>query len=237
MVVFAAYVRQWVEANPGKINDRDSQGLTVLVAAACELENLPLTLWLLDEKGADVNARWAGGRTALMFARCPDIISALLARGADPTLTEDKGWTSLIAQVSTGHANAVARLLEEPRVRATIDMQHNTGWTALHCACSLHGRGDGSLAATMAHVLLQAGANPNITNNSSLTPVRMIGQLYQHHHIITVLRLVPDAEKAALLVKARRLVVAAAGTHGVVPSSLQRRLAQGQPCGDGAVDG
>lgn len=171
-----AELRLWVEANPGRVNDKDNQGLTALVWAACQLESLPLTVWLLDEKGADVNARWIGGRTVLMSTTSPDIISALLARGADPALAEDKGWTSLIAQVSCGYARAVVRLLEEPSVRTTITMQHNEGWTALHCACGLHGRGDGSLAATMAHLLLQAGANPNITNNNGLTPVRMIGQ-------------------------------------------------------------
>jgi len=49
-----AEVRQWVEANPGRVNGLDGHGFTPLYAAVC-WENLPLVLWLLNEKGADAN--------------------------------------------------------------------------------------------------------------------------------------------------------------------------------------
>jgi hypothetical protein len=52
--------REWVEANPGRVNDRDSRGSTVLFSAACR-EGLSLVVWLLDEIGADVNAPWRMG--------------------------------------------------------------------------------------------------------------------------------------------------------------------------------
>ena len=56
-----AGLRQWVEANPGRVNDRDSEGLTPLIAAASIKESLSLVVWLLDEKGADVNGTMADG--------------------------------------------------------------------------------------------------------------------------------------------------------------------------------
>ena len=44
-----------VEANPGRVNDRDKAygGYTPLYVAACTFESLPLTVWLLDEKGLE----------------------------------------------------------------------------------------------------------------------------------------------------------------------------------------
>ena len=62
-----AELRQWVEANPGRVNDRGRYGDTPLVAAADEFKSLPLVVWLLDEQGADVNVTAADGRSALML--------------------------------------------------------------------------------------------------------------------------------------------------------------------------
>ena len=51
-----AELRQWVEANPDKVNTWDIDGCTPLYAAAMgRHKTLQLALWLLDEKGADVN--------------------------------------------------------------------------------------------------------------------------------------------------------------------------------------
>ena len=58
-------LRQWVEANPGRVNNMDSSvGLTLLAAIASKKKGLSLVVWLLDEKGADVNraAAWAAAR-------------------------------------------------------------------------------------------------------------------------------------------------------------------------------
>lgn len=57
-----AEMRQWVEANPGLANEwdvegyRDVEGYTPLYVAVEYMKNLSLVLWLLDEKGANVNA-------------------------------------------------------------------------------------------------------------------------------------------------------------------------------------
>ena len=45
-----------MEANPGRVNDRDRGGETPLIAAGSRWDELSMVVWLLDEKGADVNA-------------------------------------------------------------------------------------------------------------------------------------------------------------------------------------
>ena len=81
-----AELRQWVEANPGRVNRMDRWGFTPLYVAVCRLKNLSLTVWLLDEKGADVKARTKDGESPLHEARSLDILTALLDRGADPIM-------------------------------------------------------------------------------------------------------------------------------------------------------
>ena len=95
--------------------------------------------------------------------------------------------------------------------------------------------------ASKVRLLLRAGANPNITDKNGLT------QKYHPncHTAITLLQqALAEAEKAALLVKARRLAVAAA-INTVAPSCLQGRVARSKPLPrvalmpltDGQVDG
>jgi hypothetical protein len=40
-----------VEANPGRVNDRDKEGCTPLYTAAVSIRSLSLVVWLLDIKG------------------------------------------------------------------------------------------------------------------------------------------------------------------------------------------
>ena len=81
-----AQLRQWVDANPSRVNDLDERGVTPLYAAVYHMKSLPLVLWLLDEKGADVNTRVTVGQTPLHALYSLDILNVLLDRGADPTL-------------------------------------------------------------------------------------------------------------------------------------------------------
>lgn len=70
-----AELRQWVEANPGRVNHRDSRGSMPLFSAACRKEGLSLVVWLLDEKGADVNGALSNGYTPLQCAASPSTFS------------------------------------------------------------------------------------------------------------------------------------------------------------------
>jgi len=123
--------------------------------------------------------------------------------------------------------DGVARLLQDPRVRATVNMQSNTGRTALHYAC-MFGKPD--VAALNVHILLQAVANPIFTDNEGWTPVALLRQRHPTYHAAIALleQALTEAEKTWLLVKARRLAVAA-NSNTVAPSCLQSRAAQGKP--------
>ena len=73
-----AQLWQWVEANPGRVNDRDMDGYTPLTAAVAYKKGMSLIMWLLDEKGVDVNATTLYGSSALHYANSLDILTALL---------------------------------------------------------------------------------------------------------------------------------------------------------------
>jgi len=119
-------------------------------------------------------------------------------------------------------AEIVAPLLEDPRVRATIYVQDEEGNTALHHACMCG-------SAPNIHSLLQAGANPTLPcKNGQLALAWGRQHRPSRHAVIALLEQAPDAEKASLLVKARRLAVAA-NSNAVAPSCLQNRVARGQP--------
>lgn len=123
-----AELRQWVEAVPGWVNNTD-HGCTPLYTAIVALKSLQLVLWLLDEKGADVNANDAFGLTPLHWAESLDILTDLLIHGADPTRRDIYQRFALIIYVAGWRFNLVAHLLQDTRVRATIDFQDSVGST------------------------------------------------------------------------------------------------------------
>ena len=86
-----------MEANPERVNDSDDDGnCTPLFAAVSYLDSLTLTLWLLDEKGADVNGRAYFGATPLFNADSIGMLIVLLDHGADPTMLADNDDPSLM---------------------------------------------------------------------------------------------------------------------------------------------
>ena len=92
-----AELRQWVEANPERVNDRNEGGRTPLYETACGIKSLPLTVWLLDEKGADVNGRTRYDEyTPIRWVKSLDILIALLDRGADPAMLDNSGYSILM---------------------------------------------------------------------------------------------------------------------------------------------
>ena len=161
-----AELRQWVEAYPGRVNHRDRYGYTPLYAAVISLESVPLVTWLL-ENGADANAITMEGDTALHCASRPDVITALLDRGADPIILPDRAGVLLLKwQAQYGSVKVVARLLQDPRVRATVNMQNKEGRTALYFACLC--RSPAEAVVRKVSILLQAGANPTLTKKNGL---------------------------------------------------------------------
>lgn len=190
-----AELRQWVEANPGSVNDRDRTGWAPLNRAADEI-GLSMVVWLLDEKGADVNVTTTSfGASALHQAISLDILKALLDRYADPTIKDSSHGLPVMWHAFHSSADMVARLRQDPRVRATINVQDANGNTALHCAGSCS---QAEEAALKIHALLHAGADPTITRNNGETPLDVVRRIHStYQFLIALLEQYPDAKKDA----------------------------------------
>jgi ankyrin repeat protein len=106
--------------------------------------------------------RWACG-----MGRAP-VVSLLVERGADPTLTDGAGSTPLMIVSRNGYLEIVCLLLAHPSVKRSIDRRDHDGETALWGAC--YGGHGGILRA-----LLESGADPTIAANDGTTPTA-IGQ-------------------------------------------------------------
>lgn len=121
-----AELRQWVEANPGLLNEWDGTTQTPLFVAADKFQDVPLILWLVNEKGADVNAAVdCNGMTTLHLAKSLDVIKALLDCGTDPTMQEQTGernpLTHFLGRDTTCNEDRVMCLLQNAQVRATVN--------------------------------------------------------------------------------------------------------------------
>lgn len=173
--------------------------------------------------------------------RIVDIAIALLDRGADPTapgmflMSPLMYWVYKWVWISQSrdrrHLDKITSLLQESRIRTTVNLQTGNGDTVLHHACSLYGM---ISSPSIVHLLLQAGANPSLIGYHGRyhgqTPlVYLRRQHSEHRETIALLEQAPDAEKSWILVKARRLVVAAAASTVSTPSYSQSRVARGQP--------
>lgn len=166
-----AGLRQWVDTNPGRINERAFCGYTPVCAAVRFLESLSLVLWLVTEKGADMNVANADGGTPLHFARSLDLLNALLACVTVPTSQDLNGISPLIKHcLALCSPDLVARLLQDTRVKATVNTQECLkAYTALHFACMGLGRHGQRNAPPVIQLLLQAGADLTLMNADGQT--------------------------------------------------------------------
>lgn len=190
------------------------------------LKGLNLTVWLLD-KGADLNARNKHGNTPLHVAESLDVLDALLDRNADPILPNNGGMPPVMNHMLFGRAGNVKRLLQDPRVRATVDMRNQMGDAAIHLACNFWHE---QSATSLVHLLFAAGANPLLANRRGETPLVQVREHHpSHYNLIAFLEeAIAEAEKTSLLVKVRRFAAAprsATTTH----SYLECRLVQEVP--------
>uniref|UniRef100_A0A8C6XNM7 Kinase D-interacting substrate of 220 kDa n=1 Tax=Naja naja TaxID=35670 RepID=A0A8C6XNM7_NAJNA len=128
-----------------------SQSLVTYV----EEENVPALKAFL-EKCKDVDERDENGQTPLMLAAEQgnlEIVQELIKKGANCNLEDSDNWTALISASKEGHIAIVSELLA-----CNVNIEHRDmgGWTALMWACY-----KGS--TEVAELLLERGANPNIT--------------------------------------------------------------------------
>jgi hypothetical protein len=217
---------QWAQANSARLHLRHNGATVLHVAAGLHLESLPLVVWLVEEMGVNVNAITTRRQNALHTTASFDILNVLLDLGADPLRRDSCGQTPLIRHTWFGRVDLVERLLQDPRVRATVNMQDRRGHTALFEVASVRK----TATVRLVHLLLQAGCDPSVTNNRGQTVMAFL-RTFLHttdstlNAAVALIKQAPEAEKTSFLVKARRLAVAATSP----PSCLQARVAQGQP--------
>jgi len=94
------------------------------------------------------------------------VVELLVKRGADPTTHDAHGWTPFMMACFYGKADVVQYLVNNPVVLAKIDAVEDKGKTALWLSC-YQGH------ATTLRVLLRAGADPMITDESGHSPMDM----------------------------------------------------------------
>ena len=85
----------------------------------------------LYEEGADVDARFQDGMTALMImssSALPESVDMLLRLGADPNLRSDDGSTALMIAAGRGRVEAVRLLIAEG---ADVHAEDDAGSNAL----------------------------------------------------------------------------------------------------------
>lgn len=190
-----------------------------------------------------MNEKGAAGDDSLYFDESHSIamINTLLGCGLDPTKQYSDGNTPLMRFSDTHYraepdCNKVARLLQDPRVRASINVQNACGDTALHYACRgvLHYTPLQEHARCIIMLLLQSeAALSSIRNDRGQTPVMSLLTRPTHRPTLALLKDIKKAEWSSLIVKARRIVNAPVKTPP--PFFVQDREARGQPLPEVAI--
>ncbi|KAK4641820.1 hypothetical protein QC761_504180 [Podospora bellae-mahoneyi] len=148
-------------------NGADDDGDTSLIS--CSVFQQVEVTQLLLKHGAQVDVANNDGKKAIhaAAAECdPRMIRLLLDHGANPAQKEIDGWKALhmAAQMDKKETLEVVKVLVDTR-RIEINNQEEKGTTALYLAVQA-GRPD------VAQVLLEAGADPNITAKPDFWPLR-----------------------------------------------------------------
>jgi cytohesin len=121
-------------------------------------------VWLLLDKGADVNAKTNDGDTPLHLAcrnRNEDVVSLLLEKGADVNAKLDHGDTLLHRACMKGNEAFVSLLLDRG---ADVNAKMDDGETPLHRACM---KGNEAFVS----LLLEKGADVNAKMDNGVTPL------------------------------------------------------------------
>jgi len=139
----------------------DTQGTPFMFAVLGGHQNV--ARWLL-EHGADINTIGSNGWTALTIAAAKGrvrLLQWLISEGADTQVRDVYRFTPLLRAVDNGYVEAAAVLLS--LVETDVNAKDEYDNTALHHAVS-------SRNLPMVSLLLEHGANPEISNREGISP-------------------------------------------------------------------
>ncbi|XP_036355466.1 E3 ubiquitin-protein ligase MIB2-like isoform X3 [Octopus sinensis] len=184
--------KSMIESRSDRINLRDSNGKTYLMAASAE-GNIVLINLLIDA-GADLDKRDTRGRTAFyhaVFGHQLQAVTILLSRGSDVERKDTNGFTLLHLAAGRGHEwkDVVAALLQTKGETAIeVNQRDNSfGATPLHFAC-FQGHTD-----TVRLLLNHDGIDANAMDKDGDTPLHLA--VRKRHHDVVTLMLSQDAVK------------------------------------------
>jgi ankyrin repeat protein len=157
--------------NVADVNVRERRGGATPLMHAAAIGSLE-TMKLLIDKGADVNARAAGGATALMWAAA-DLakIRLLLDRGADVNAVSESGRTALLLAAMSDRSAEIVRLLLSRRANPNIVDEGKTS--------TFHAATFGNDTATI-RLLVDAGVDvdaPDVAGGTPLMNAALQGNL------------------------------------------------------------
>lgn len=166
------------------LSAQDQISLLVSHARLGEIDGVKQSL----DSGVPVNGFDSLGQTALIAAignNSLDEVKLLLARGADPNLADNAGWTPLHFATWFGSTSVLLKELLDHG--AGINARNDRGITPLYFA---------SVAGHEAQVklLLDRGADRNLASKTGYTPLRA-ARVKGYYAVVALLD--PDAAKAA----------------------------------------
>ena len=217
-------VQRHVQADAAVLEERGRLWeMTPLLYAICKKQPA-IALWLIEHRGqhdldtGDTNGtaalQWASGRGLL------SVVQALVGAGANLVAPEPEEWTPLAYAACNNHASTVDFLLQQPAVKATIDIidsdDDGFSYTALSRASC-----DGYLS--IVQLLLDAGADITIPAGqySPLNEATHQG----HHDVAALLRTaLAEPQRPRSLLKARALLDATLAIREVAKSARDKGL-------------
>jgi ankyrin repeat protein len=150
-------------ANGADINKRDAENSTSLECGWYMARGM---MTFLIDRGADVNAKFSDGITALQAAVYQNdlgLVNLLLVSGADPNVVSQYGTPLIQSCVKPGGKAMLRELLAHG---ADVNARDKQGRTCLHIAVELG-------SEDLVRLLLDKGADVNLATDRGLTPLAL----------------------------------------------------------------